>query len=348
MTTQKATTQSSRIVALDYLRGFFIFVIIIDHINRWPSVFGYVSGMDSQWVSAAEGFVIISGLLIGYIRGLKNADKPLLDITKKLWSRALMLYVWVVATSLALIWISWHVTFMGPTAHVPIETGNWLQAFWEVGTLDYTHLLTHFLGFYAVFLFASPLAILLLRKKKAWMLAFVSIALWWLGVVLKNEFLQWQILFFLAAIGGYYFESVRNWLKHRTTPQRSFIYSFFVSATTITALLSSLNLFDVTSWNGRAPLSYGRILLAGVWFCGFLIVFNWALPWIHRWLGWLLGVFGTRSLAAYILHAVPAMLVSIFIEPTTNFWINSLIGLMAVLVVWGLLKVPVIQRLLPR
>ena len=127
-----------------------------------------------------------------------------------------------------------------------------------------------------------------------------------------------------------------------------YLRGFFISTTIITAFLSSLNLFDVTSWNGRAPLGYGRIILAGVWFCGFLTIFTWGLPWIHRWFGWLLGVFGTRSLSAYILHAVPAMLISILIQPTTSFWFNSLIGLVAVLFVWGLLKVPVIQRLLPR
>ncbi len=339
---------SSRIIALDYLRGFFIFVIIIDHLNRWPSLFGYISGMDSQWVSAAEGFVIVSGLLIGYIRGYKNRSEPFNVIVKKLWSRALLLYAWAVATSLALIWISWHATFQGPTAHIPIETGNWWQAIWEVVTLHYTHLLTHFLGLYAVFLFAAPLAIYLLRKGKAWIVAVSSILLWWLGVLIGNEMLQWQILFFIAAVFGYYLESIQQWVNELTQPRRQLLFGFFISITLLTAILSSLNLFNVESWNGRSPLGYGRIILAGIWFCGFLIVFNWALPWLKRWLGWLLEVFGRRSLSAYILHAIPAMTISVFMQPTTNFWVNSLLGLGAVLFVWGLLKIPIIQRLLPR
>ncbi|MFZ1250125.1 MAG: OpgC domain-containing protein [Candidatus Microsaccharimonas sp.] len=339
---------SSRILALDYLRGFFIFVIIIDHLNRWPSLFGYISGMDSQWVSAAEGFVIVSGLLIGYIRGFKSKSIPMREVTKKLWSRALLLYVWAVITSLILIWVTWYVTFQGSTAHVPIEKGNWLQAFWEVATLQYTHLLTHFLGLYAVFLFAAPLAVFLLRKSKAWVLGLLSITLWWIGTLISNEMLQWQVLFFLAAIGGYYLESIQNWLHSLSRQRRFILYGVLVATTIITAVFSVLDIFDVSSWNGRAPLGYGRILLAGVWFCGFLIVFTWALPWIQRWFGWLLGVFGTRSLSAYILHAVPAMIISICIQPTTNFWVNSLIGLFAVLSVWGMLKLPIIQRLLPR
>lgn len=337
-----------RILALDYLRGFFIFVIIIDHLNRWPSLFAYVSGMDSQWVSAAEGFVIVSGLLIGYIRGFKNKTQPFNVIIKKLWSRALLLYAWAVATSLIIIWVTWNVTFEGPTAHIPLETGNWWQAIWEVGTLHYTHLLTHFLGLYAVFLFAAPLAIYLLRKNKAWIIAVGSIALWLLGVQLSNEILQWQVLFFLAAVFGYYLEPIQKWLSALPKPRRQLLFGLFITATIITATLSALNLFDVESWNGRSPLGYGRILLAGVWFCGFLIVFNWALPWIRRWFGWLLEVFGKRSLSAYILHAFPTMLISIFIQPTTNFWANTALGAGAVLLVWGLLKVPLIQRLLPR
>ena len=74
----------SRMLALDYLRGFFIVIIVIDHLWRWPNMFEYVSGRGELWASAAEGFVIISGLLVGYVRGYKNRNQPLLEVSKKL------------------------------------------------------------------------------------------------------------------------------------------------------------------------------------------------------------------------------------------------------------------------
>src|SRR6478752_2733089 len=92
-------SSASRFLALDYLRGFFIIVIIVDHLWRWPSLFEFISGRGELWSSAAQGFIIISGLLIGYIRGYKNRDQPLWGITKKLLKRGLTLYVWMFITT---------------------------------------------------------------------------------------------------------------------------------------------------------------------------------------------------------------------------------------------------------
>src|SRR3989339_456486 len=83
-----------RIHELDLLRGFFILVIIIDHLQFWPSPLTFLTGEGRLWVSAAEGFFLISGLLIGYIRGYKGRNQPLTSISKKLAYRAFMLYAW--------------------------------------------------------------------------------------------------------------------------------------------------------------------------------------------------------------------------------------------------------------
>ena len=77
-----------RIFELDLLRGFFVVIIIIDHLQLWPSPLRYLTGEGRLWVTAAEGFFLISGLLVGYIRGFKNKDKSLKDISIKLIKRA--------------------------------------------------------------------------------------------------------------------------------------------------------------------------------------------------------------------------------------------------------------------
>ena len=61
-----------RIFELDLLRGFFVVIIIIDHLQLWPSPLRYLTGEGRLWVTAAEGFFLISGLLVGYIRGFNN------------------------------------------------------------------------------------------------------------------------------------------------------------------------------------------------------------------------------------------------------------------------------------
>ena len=90
---------SKRIVTFDLLRGFFILVIIIDHLQRWPGITDWITGQGRLWVSAAEGFILISGIMIGLIRGYKDSSLPLAVVTKKLWTRAFILYIWSVITS---------------------------------------------------------------------------------------------------------------------------------------------------------------------------------------------------------------------------------------------------------
>ena len=74
------TATNRRLLALDYLEVFIV-VIIVDHLWRWPNLFQFVSGRGELWASAAEGFVIISGLLIGYT-WLQNRNLPLIDVGK--------------------------------------------------------------------------------------------------------------------------------------------------------------------------------------------------------------------------------------------------------------------------
>ena len=81
-----------RILALDLLRGYLLCVITIDHLFRFPGLFDLFTGRGQLWVSAAEGFFLISGILVGKIYGSKIAYN-LRGETKKLWGRAGKLYL---------------------------------------------------------------------------------------------------------------------------------------------------------------------------------------------------------------------------------------------------------------
>lgn len=70
--------KTNRLDYLDYLRGYFVVVIITDHLWRYPSLFSLITGEARLWMTAAEGFVMISGFLIGYVRGFKGRKNPLL------------------------------------------------------------------------------------------------------------------------------------------------------------------------------------------------------------------------------------------------------------------------------
>jgi hypothetical protein len=344
----------SRVIALDYLRGFFILVIIADHLWRWPNLFQFVSGRGELWASAAEGFVIISGLLVGYIRGFKDREKPLGAVSTKLVKRGVMLYIWMVITTLVLVGVSWALNFKGAIAYVPIPAGHWNELIVNILQFNYVHTLTHFLYLYAIFLVLSPLIIWLLRHGKAWMVIGMSITAWLIGVKNDIEWLQWQVLFFLPATAGFYFEALTRYYHQLSLTIRHIIRIGAIAITGTTAVIAANIILPTVpgsyedSLFGRDPITLATVLTSFVWFLGLFSLFQFLLPYLKRYLGWLLQTFGERSLTAYILHTIPLVLCQLLFVDFNNFWLNSLLAISCILFTWGLLKIPGINKVIPR
>lgn len=349
-----SATKTPRIIAFDYLRGYFILILIVDHLWRWPNLFQYVSGRGELWVSAAEGFIIISGLLVGYVHGYKKRHIPLKDIAKRLIKRGLMLYVWMVITTIVLVSAIWLLQARGATAHIPIVQHDWSALLSSAISLDYVNSLTHFLYLYAIYLVLSPLVLWLLRRGKSWIVLASSLAGWMLGYGFGIEWLQWQILFFVAATGGYHMDTLFHRyrslsISHKRTLR---IGSISVLITTFIMCIVALLPLDPGTYRNstftRMPLTIETVGLAFVWFIGYLSLFQYLLPILKRSIGWLLLTFGERSLTAYILHIVPLILCQWLIANTDNFWLNTLYALGAVLMTWALMRIPHINRIIPR
>ena len=352
--TPNSTGVKTRIIALDYLRGFFIMVIIIDHLWRWPNVFSLLSGRGELWASAAEGFVIISGLLVGYVRGYKNRNQPLTAVTKKLVGRGVLLYLWMIITSITLVLVSRTLQFKGNIAHIPIPEGDWNLLIASTLRFDYVHTLTHFLYLYAVFLVLAPVAIWLLRHKLAWALAMASAGIWVFGFTYSVEWMQWQVLFFIPTIAGYYLESILKTYRSLPLSRRKSIRYGTIATMFITVAWSAVvvlphepGTFEDTLFS-RDPVTIATIITAFIWFIGLLSLFQLILPYLERWFGWLLLTFGERSLTAYILHAIPLIVCQFYFAQTDNIWVNSLLAVFCIVATWLLLKIPGINRIIPR
>jgi hypothetical protein len=345
---------SSRIMALDYLRGYFIAVIIIDHLWRWPNLFQYATGRGELWVSAAEGFVIVSGLLVGYIHGYKKRLQPLAPLSIKLIKRGLMLYLWMWITTILLVAITWQLAPKGGMAYIPVPIGDWHTLIHLMLGFNYAHSLTHFLYLYALYLVASPAAIWLLRRG-LWMLVLgISIIVYMAGITIQTEWLQWQLLFFAAATLGYYFDTIVQRLRGLSTRTRkilqfgSVVFMFTTAAYSSNIILGHDPGMYTDSIFTRRPLSWPTIPMAFLWFAGLLSLFTYLLPALRRFGGWLL-VFGERSLTAYILHVVPLVLVQIYFPPSNGqFVLNTLLAILCVTTTWTLLKIPFINKIIPR
>lgn len=367
-----------RIHELDLLRGFFILVIIIDHFQRWPSPFSYITGEGRLWVSAAEGFFIISGLLIGYLRGWKGRHQNFGDITRKLLSRAAMLYIWCVGITLFTISMLPFFTSGTDAVYALLprlpsadQVASLPTYVWQVLSGQFATDWIYFLRLYAIVLAVSPLVIWLLRKGLWWVVLAGSWMIYGLSFLMSppEGAMQWQVLFFNAAVVGWKLEMIVGWLRAHPVAKR-WISIAAISFTLITMLLSYFWIFGwsnvegprpiisrdsyitargfIDPWFTNNPMAPARIVLSFVWFTGLVFLFHQFRDWIMKWFGWLLMVFGTLSLSAYCLQAILLIFFQAFIPASDSKFINTLATAVVVMTIWAILKIPLAQRVLPR
>jgi hypothetical protein len=87
--TKKAPEKPKRIETIDILRGFYIFSIIVVHLARFPNGYDIFTGRGILWATNSEGFFLMSGMLIGIIRGRKDGSLPFKEVAKNYASVAL-------------------------------------------------------------------------------------------------------------------------------------------------------------------------------------------------------------------------------------------------------------------
>lgn len=362
MSSSPLAHKKERIYAFDYLRGYFIAVIIIDHVWKFPSLWTAFTGEARLWVTAAEGFVMISGFLIGYIRGLKGMKLPFSEIATTLLKRALMLYVWMVIVSLAYTAIDWYLTAVPNIPSLPAAVGDWGEAVRLVVTMEHPNLWIHFLSLYTIFLALSVPVVWLLRNNKSWLVGALTVAIYFIGIMLDIEWMKWQLLFFVMTLLGFYFESLRSWWGNIGSSRRRQLQAAVYVTTALTLALSVVCVFHpstlpsalVDSLNKLFKIelfSIPRVLLAVTWFGALAFLFHQFTPLIRRWTFGILEFLGTHSLSAYIIHGFVICAVNFSVAALgikLNFVLNTLIGIATVLVVYGLLRIPIVAKLIPR
>jgi hypothetical protein len=296
---------------------------------------------------------------VGYIRGFKAKDAPFRKIALKLGKRSLSLYVWSVVISLILVAIQWAVTYQVSMPNVFAGHGDWGTLIHQSLTLYYAHPWIYFLHLYAIFMLLAVAAVWLLRHKLGWMVVILALIGLAIGHATATEWLERQALFFIPAVIGYYLDPIQRWVLKQTKSVQdrlSFtaiaIFIVTVTASVIWQFWPGVYSPDVhtalSSFFGRSPMNFGAVGIAFVWFIGLFALFQRALPFLKKWLGWLILPFGNYSLSAYILHGAPILITSYLFGLSDNIWFNTLLGILSVLMVWALIRTKLIQRMLPQ
>lgn len=365
---------SSRIVSLDLLRGYFLLSMTVNHLNYWPNGLDWLTARGQLFVSSAEGFFLISGIVLGIIRGRKLIDRPIWMPVKLLFKRSAQLYLVYIISILFFTFIGWWFFMDNPGLKYGIaspQTNIWALL---VNTLTFQYIYTwaDYLRLYVLFIMLSPLAIYFLRHGKWLILMGMSIAIWALvprpsypdSLVLQPY--HWQLLFFGGLTIGYHWNSLRNfWFKLRLRTRKIIILSTVSS--TILVILANLVLvfggyFGEAAYSTIAPLgdllkvpfdkenlTIYRIMYTVICFVTGLWLVSRFKSFFEKYFGWILLPFGTNSLYVYIVQAFLVFFAHLILPSGSHDLImNILITFSVLLVLYLMVRFKVLFKIIPR
>lgn len=367
-----------RIATFDILRGYFLVGILFDHLRLFPNGLDWWSARGGLFVSMAEGFFLISGIILGIIRGAKLEDQPFRDVAMLLVKRGVQLYIVSVVLTLLFTFLGWTILAGQPGLKsdiAPAGTPLW-QLIWETLTLQYFYGWADYLRLYAVFLLASPLMMWLLRKGKWYVGLFISMLVWLLfpdpqvasGLEQERaQLLSWQFLFYIGMTIGFYWPKLQaGWEKFSQTTRRWILGILWTVASAtllfnVAILLSvmgyDMHIFGVVpqmqhdlyvAFFDKEQLPLMRIILFMVWFWAAFALVRRFEPIIKRWMGWLLITFGTNSLYVYTVHAFMIFFVQLFILEPGPLLVNMAVSVGCIALTLVMIRYKVLMKVIPR
>ncbi|HET9626277.1 MAG TPA: OpgC domain-containing protein [Kofleriaceae bacterium] len=313
-----AVARRARDPALDLLRGYFLIVIMIDHLRFAKNPLYLISGDQSLWVTAAEGFVLMSGFLVGVLRGDEARGAGLAAAARHLWRRAGVLAAWCIALTIGFRTIS-QLTGYWPAVPNADTHGGFLADVLGALVLRRTYGDHNLLAAYALFLAAAPLVLAALLR--GWTVAVLgaSIALWaaaydarwaWSNTVQAD--LCWQVLFMIGIVAGFHRDRLAAWWRARAPGARR-AYLGALAAASVAIVVGSLLRMPVgaayptaleTRLFDRERLGPGRAAAALVLVTGlYALVRRFEAP-LVRTVGRVLVPLGQASLYVYIVQSM--------------------------------------------
>lgn len=247
----------------------------------------------------------------------------------------------------------------------------------ETLSLQYVYGWADFLQYYAIFLFFSPVAIWLLRKKYWWLVLIISIGVWGLwGTRSHNFYLSWQLLFFSGAVFGFYVEQIHAWFRglQKITQKRvrnvviamaglTFIasYIFVIGSIYIKdypnwgwlSMLPAQKILDLNTWLSpgfdKPGLGVGRLITFYVWFFAMYFVIK-RFAWLYEKtkVGRAITVLGQNSLYAYIVHSILLFTVGLLWPGKYGIVLNIFINVGVISLIFVLVRKRVFFNYIPR
>src|SRR5216683_3938212 len=218
---------SRRDLRLDLLRGFCIFAMVVDHFGGDSWLYA-ITGGNRFYVSAAEGFIFISGFVMGQAYRTKRDRAGLTAAMVEALRRARTLYIATVALTLIFSCLYLYTDIALWTGR---DFGLGIDSLQEIAvaslTLHYTYHGTDILAMYTLLVLVAPFILLMLSVGQWYWVLIPSWLLWLAYQVYPEEasipwyirhgenfpLAAWQVLFITGQVLGFYRSALSSWLQ---------------------------------------------------------------------------------------------------------------------------------------
>jgi hypothetical protein len=374
-----ADAANRRDLRVDLLRGFCIFAMVVDHFGGDSWLYALTGG-NRFYVSAAEGFIFISGFVMGQAYRNKRDRSGLPEAMADALRRARTLYLATVALTLIFSVLYLYTDIVLWTGR---DFGLGIDSLQEIAvaslTLHYTYHGTDILAMYTLLLLVAPLVLLLLSVGEWYWVLIPSWLVWLAYQVYPEEasipwyirhgenfpLAAWQVLFITGQVLGFHRDGLTSWLQ-RFRRLRVFVVALGVAITLALVSLAwgaekggQFAFFDIdpnvlNESFFKVPLRPWRIVaFLSVAIVGYTTATYLWVP-IRRVLGWLMLPLGQAALYSYIVHFFLILLVfnltplfaTLPWEPSEVVF-TPILQIVVVLLLWALVRKRVFFGIIP-
>jgi hypothetical protein len=360
---------SRRNTTVDVLRGYCILMMITSHTSTQSYVNNGVHLL--RFVSGAEGFVFLAGLVLGMVYRRKLDAAPASDSYRAILKRAGLL--WTVHCALTLVAVVLN-PILFHYADIPdVRQISPLRTLWLTATLQLQpgHML-NILPLYVFLLCAAPLCFELMRREKtAWLLA-GSLALFaycqfepgagrWVHPISGGDafpVFAWQALFIPGMAIGYHNSLIRSTLlaHHRAKLMWTLGIACAVTLLLVAVQTPTFQFYNHETWDlflwERHPLRFGRVLY-------FLLAVSTFYLLIQAWQNnsrrlhiptfplKVLETLGRNSLYAFLVHIAFAFGLGLLQIPPERWFALEVLPVVTVIGVYLMARYQVARRWIP-
>ena len=331
----------NRILQVDFFRGLFLILITTNHFFSNKNIIYYFTYEFIGWITAAEGFVFLSGLTAGivYSRKLVEKGEAFISLAAKKRAWTIYKYYLIIFILVTLILFS-HSVFREYWSLEPQEYKQLYQSpilSLLLGTIFlYQPIYLDILPMYAIYLLLLPPALRYFQKGQAGVVMAFSFLVYLIGTFnllpkIYNQFefmdkvdtgffnlLSWQFLFISGLYLGYltYQNKISRMLQNKQLFYSAlvlFILLFLFKKVHFRIDTSFLDLHYLVSKENLGPL---RLLN----FSALLIVFSYFASRCPKWFSFKpINYLGKYSLEVFSMHILLIIIFKPLNEFTNNF-----------------------------